>query len=81
MRWTGACDRSARNWMHGDGAPSGAHLIGLARGSDHVMAMLLELTGHTEFLVAADIHAVEVALARAMGVIETLKRQRLKSSD
>lgn len=79
MRWTGASDRSARKWMHGDGAPSGAHLIDLARGSERVMELLLELTGRSDLLVAVDIHAVEVALARATGAVETLKRQILRS--
>lgn len=78
MRWTGASDRSARKWMHGEGAPSGAHLIDLAKGSDRVMELLLELTGRTDLLVAEDVHAVEVALARATGAIEALKRQVLK---
>ncbi len=81
MRWTGACDRSARKWMHGESAPSGAHLIDLARGSDRVMELLLEMTGRSELLVAADVHAVEVALARASGAIEALKRQTLKSAN
>jgi len=78
MRWTGASDRSARKWMHGEGAPSGAHLLALARGSERVMELLLELTGRSDLLVAVDIHAVEVALAKATGAVETLKRQILK---
>ncbi|MHA3793025.1 hypothetical protein [Sphingomonas sp. YL-JM2C] len=45
------------------------------------MELLLEMTGRSELLVAADVHAVEVALARASGAIEALKRQTLKSAN
>jgi hypothetical protein len=43
MHWTGASERTAKNWLHGDAGPSGAHLLSLARNSDGVFAAMLRL--------------------------------------
>ena len=76
MRWTGASDRTARNWMSGAAGPSGYHLICLARESNSVLAAMLALSGRPELALSTDVHAVEVALAKAMGSLEVLKRQQ-----
>jgi hypothetical protein len=76
MRWTGASDRSARNWMNGSSSPSGYHLLRLARECDAVFEAMIDLSGHQEARLGVDLHAAEVAIARAMGVFETLRRQR-----
>lgn len=76
MRWTGASDRTARNWMSGASGPSGYHLICLARESNAVLAAMLALSGRPELALSTDVHAVEVALSKAMGSLEVLKRQQ-----
>lgn len=76
MRWAGVSDRSARTWMNGSGSPSGYHLLRLARECDAVFEVMLDLTGHPEARLAFDLHAAEVAIARAMGAFEALRRQR-----
>jgi len=75
MRWTGASDRTARNWMSGAAGPSGYHLICLARESNAVLAAMLAMSGRAELALSADVHAVEVALAKAAGALAVLKRQ------
>ena len=77
VRWTGASDRSARNWMTGAVGPSGHHLMSLARQSDAVLSAMLVMTARPELALAADLHAVEVALAKASGAFEVLRRQRV----
>ncbi|WP_147391963.1 MULTISPECIES: hypothetical protein [Paracoccus] len=76
MRWTGVSDRSARTWMNGSGSPSGYHLLRLARECDAVFEVLLDFTDHPEARLGFDLHAAEVAIARAMGAFEALRRQR-----
>jgi hypothetical protein len=76
MRWTGASDRSARTWINGLGSPSGYHLLRLARECDAVFEVVLDLTDRQEAKLGVDLHAAEVAIARAMGAFETLRRQR-----
>lgn len=75
MGWAGVCDRAARTWLHGDGGLSGIHLIMLARHSDAVWAVVVDMVARPEIMLGYDVHAVEVALARAAGSIEALKRQ------
>lgn len=75
MSWTGVCDRAARHWINGSGGVSGFHLLQLARRSDAVWRVILELSVREEAALGFDIHAVEVALSRALGSIEILKRQ------
>ena len=38
MRWTGAKERTVKNWFAGTNGPRGEHLICLARNSDAVLA-------------------------------------------
>lgn len=75
MRWSGASDRSVRTWMNGSGCPSGYHLLRLARESDAVFEAMLDLADRPEARLGFDLHAAEVAIARAMGAFEALKRQ------
>jgi len=58
MRWTGASERTVKNWFAGSNGPSGQHLIALARHSDEVLAMLLALTGRQK--IAATIKLIDV---------------------
>lgn len=75
MRWTDACERTARNWMTGVGGPSGYHLLCLARESGQVFETILNFAERTDLVLAADMHAIEVALAKANGTFEILRRQ------
>lgn len=77
MAWTGVCDRAARNWIGGTGGVTGVHLLQMARHSDTVWHMMLELVAREEAVLGFDIHGVEVALSRALGSIEALKRQAI----
>ena len=76
QRWTGATDRTARNWLNGVVGPRGRHLMDLARESDAVLAAVITMMGRPELALAPDLHAVEVALAKASGAFEILRRQR-----
>jgi hypothetical protein len=75
MGWADVCDRAARTWIQGEGGLSGAHLLMLARHSDAIWLVILELVARPEAALSLDVHRVEVALARAQGSIEAVKRQ------
>ena len=79
QRWTGAADRTARNWLNGVVGPRGHHLMELARESDTVLAVMITMMARPELALAPDLHAVEVALAKAAGAFEVLRRQRTGS--
>src|SRR5436305_2319911 len=50
MRWTGANERTAKNWMSGSNGPSGEHLLKLMRNSDGVFECVLQLSGRRAVL-------------------------------
>ena len=52
MRWTGAGERTVKNWLAGISGPSGQHLVDLIRHSDDVLAVLLILAGRQQVVVA-----------------------------
>ena len=45
MRWTGASERTVKNWFAGIKGPTGEHLITLVRHSDSVLTGLLQASG------------------------------------
>ena len=76
QRWTDVSDRTARNWLSGVVGPSGHHLVSLMRESDAVLSAVITMSSRPELVLAADLHAVEVAIAKASGAFEVLRRQR-----
>jgi hypothetical protein len=50
--WTGANERTVKNWILGRYAPSGRHLVALARHSDQVLNAILSMAGRQELLLA-----------------------------
>lgn len=72
MRWTGASDRTAKNWLNGSCGPSGGHLIQLARESDIVLAAVLGLAGRNRHMVGADLLQIRTALQDATALIDQL---------
>src|SRR5262249_10507308 len=45
MRWTGASERTVKNWLAGRSGPRGEHLIGLLHNSDKLLETILQLAG------------------------------------
>jgi hypothetical protein len=72
MRWTGASDRTAKNWLSGSYGPSGTHLIQLARESDTVLATVLGLARRNRHLVGADLIQIRAALIAATQLVDGL---------
>ena len=72
MKWTGASDRSARNWLNGFGGPTGWHLVLLARESPEVMAAVLAMANRDGLMLGTDLQALRNALVNAAGSIDEL---------
>jgi hypothetical protein len=68
--WTGANERTVKNWILGRYAPCGRHLIALAQHSDQVLNAILSMAGREDLLLALkveDLRRRVVELADAMG--------------
>ena len=70
MRWTGASERTAKNWLAGTCGPSGCHLVLLARESDVVMATLLVLAGRELNISALSLISLKAGLMYAVNAID-----------
>jgi hypothetical protein len=65
--WTGANERTVKNWLSGRYGPCGAHLVVLVQHSDEVLNAVLSMAGRRELLVAQNVaelerHIVELLL-------------------
>jgi hypothetical protein len=52
MRWTGASERTVKNWFAGTRGPSGDHLISLVHNSDAVLEAVLRMAERRSMLAA-----------------------------
>jgi hypothetical protein len=67
--WTGANERTVKNWISGRYAPSGRHLVVLAQQSDQVLNAILMMADRQDLLLArkvGDLRRKVVELAAAL---------------
>ena len=62
--WTGANERTVKNWLSGKYGPCGTHLIVLMRCSDEVLNSVLSMAGVHDILVAQKLVLMERHLHR-----------------
>jgi len=72
MRWTGAAERTVKNWFSAASGPSGQHLIALIQHSDEVLDTLLTLSGRRDLAAAKNLVAMRNALAETVARIDQL---------
>ena len=72
MRWTGAGERTVKNWFAGISGPSGQHLIALIRHSDEVLEVLLLSAGRQQITVAKKLVDTRNKLAEMLQQIDLL---------
>jgi hypothetical protein len=72
MKWTGANERTVKNWLGGRYGPNGEHLIRLFRHSDEVLDALLRLAGREEVTATPELVTVRKVLAQALLRIDLL---------
>jgi hypothetical protein len=68
--WTGANERTAKNWILGRYAPCGRHLVALAQHSDQVLNAILSMADRQDLLLAQkveDLRRKMFELAAMMG--------------
>ncbi len=74
MRWTGASDRTVKNWFSGANGPSGEHLSVLMEHSDCVFRALLHRTKREREVGSTKLAALGEALARAVDLFQELSK-------
>lgn len=72
MRWTGAGERSAKNWLGGTRGPTGEHLLSLIRNSDAVLNAVLRLAGREAVLPQMSLRHQRSGLVKIIENIDEL---------
>jgi hypothetical protein len=75
-RWTGAGERTVKNWLVGVSGPSGEHLVELIRNSDEVLETLLLLADRPQIAAAKKVIEARNKLAQAVRQIDELMGER-----
>ncbi len=75
MRWTGAGERTVKDWLGGISGPSGEHLVALVRNSDSVLRAVLTIAGRPRTLAAQEIGGLRNHLVQTLDEIDRLMGQ------
>ena len=67
--WTGANERTVKNWILGKYAPCGRHLVVLAQHSDHVLDAILSMAGRQDLLLAQKIEDLRRKVSEMAAII------------
>ena len=72
MKWTGASERTAKNWLTGHTGPSGAYLLILVSKSDEVFMAALELAGRQEAIAPVGLNEIRRQLSQLIAQLDKL---------
>ena len=72
MRWTGAGERTVKNWLAGVSGPNGQHLVELIRNSDEVLDVLLLMAGRHQIVAAKKLVEARNKLAEIIQQVDEL---------
>ncbi len=73
--WTGANERTVKNWFSGACGPSGEHLLILARHCDEVLDAMITIMDRRELLVGHKISDIERRVRELAEALRYLKRE------
>lgn len=72
MQWTGVSQRTAKNWLSAANAPSGAHLIMLARESNAVLKAMMLMAERPEMSLGASLLSLRRLLTETMAALDQM---------
>lgn len=73
--WTGANERTVKNWFSGQYGPSGEHLLVLAQHSREVLKTILAMMEQKDLLIALEFLEIEQRVARLTVLVRELRDQ------
>ena len=74
--WTGANEKTVKNWLAGRYGPSGEHLAVLVRHSDEVLNAFLVMAGRQDLMVATKLAAAEQAIMELLVAVQSLTQDQ-----
>jgi hypothetical protein len=73
--WTGANERTVKNWFSGHYGPSGVHLVTLIKHCDEVLSVVLSMADRSQLLAGSKLEEIE---ERLIDLAAHLRAQRGK---
>jgi len=70
MRWTGASDRTVKNWLAGTHSPSGYHLVLLAHHSDAVLVCFLIAANRSQLSIDVDWISLRIKILEFVAMMD-----------
>ncbi len=70
MAYTGAGERTVRNWFDGKNGPNGNNLVSLARNSDEVLEVFLLMADRGDIVTAKALVAAREILVEMLRLVE-----------
>jgi hypothetical protein len=77
MSYTGAGERTVKNWFEGKNGPNGENLVGLVRHSDEVLEALLLMAGRENILAGKLLVDARDKLVEMLEIIDQLQAKNL----
>lgn len=81
VNWTGANERTVKNWFSGRFGPSGDHLMVLANHCDEVMDAIIRMSGRSTLSASLRLEAAEKSLVAALKLVRDIQRQNVQPSE
>jgi hypothetical protein len=67
--WTGANERTVKNWFAGHYGPSGDHLVTLIKYSDAVLSAVLSMANRRDLLITSKFEEIEERLIELTSLV------------
>jgi hypothetical protein len=71
--WTGANERTVKNWLSGQYGPCGAHLVVLIQHSDEVLNAVLSMARRHDLVFAQKLVDLEQRMVELMSTVKELR--------
>jgi hypothetical protein len=71
MRWTGANERTVKNWLVGRRGPRGEHLLALIQHSNAVLEVVLQLPGREQIIAGKALFDARNVLTEMLAQIDS----------
>jgi len=76
MAYTGAGERTVKNWFEGKNAPNGENLVELMRHSDEVLKAMLMMAGREDLLAGKLLVDAREKLIEMIEIIDRLRNSK-----
>lgn len=70
--WTGANEKTVKNWLSGRYSPRGEHLAVLVRQSDEVLSTFLIMAGRQDLMAVVKLAAAEKAIMDLLAAVRSI---------